>query len=120
MNEEKVFNDDGTDGETPYVLDLGAARKGEVNEVFFGSFGNIIKMMMGTEFGGKLARPVKVSGTRSEIEAFTDALGNESKYIKTAAKYGLNDPRTYKYKYKLRKKVSEFERKTGIKWPFKG
>ena len=117
MNEEKVFNGDG---ETPHVIDLGAARRGEVNEAFLGAFGRIIKMLMGSVFGGKMAVPVKVKGTRSEIEAFTDAIGNESKYIKSAARYGLNDPRTYKDKYKLRKKVGEFERKTGLKWPFKG
>jgi len=120
MNEEKVFNDDGTDGETPYVLDLGAARRGEVNEIFLGAFGRVIKMLMGSVFGGKFARPIKVKGSRGEIDAFTKAMGSEAAYMKTAAKYGLNNPRTYKDKFKLRKGVSEFERKTGLKWPFKG
>ena len=120
MNEEKVFNDDGTGSEAPYVIDLGAARRGEVNEIFLGAMGRVIKMLMGSIFGGKFAAPVKVKGTRSEIDAFTKAMGGEASYIKAAAKYGLNDPRTYKDKFKLRKRVSEFERKTGIKWPFKG
>ena len=119
MNEEKVFGDDSS-GETPLVLDLGTARRGEVNEVFLGAFGRIIKMLMGSVMGGKFAVPVKVKGTRSEVEAFTAALGREKKYMKSAAKHGLNDPKTYKDKFKLRKKVSDFERKTGLKWPFKG
>ena len=119
MNEEKVFGDDGT-GETPLVLDLGTARRGEVNEVFLGAFGRIIKMLMGSVFGSGAAIPVKVKGTRAEVDAFTRALGNEKSYMKSAAKYGLNDPRTYKDKFKLRKRVGDFERKTGLKWPFKG
>jgi hypothetical protein len=32
--------------------------------------------------------------------------------------YGLNDPRTYKSKFKLNKSVRDFERKTKLKWPF--
>ena len=119
MNEEKVLNDE-TGEDTPHVIDLGAARRGEVNEIFLGAFGRIIKMLMGSIFGSGTAIPVKVKGTRAEINAFTQALGREKNYMKSAAKYGLNDPRTYKDKYKLRKRVGDFERKTGLKWPFKG
>tara|TARA_R100000152_G_C6759843_1_gene183833 strand:- start:437 stop:796 length:360 start_codon:yes stop_codon:yes gene_type:complete len=119
MNEEKVIN--GVEGqETPHIIDLGTARRGEVNEIFLGAFGRIIKMLMGSIFGSGTAIPVKIKGTPAEIKSFTTVLGREKKYMKTAAKYGLNDPRTYKDKFKLRKKVSDFERKTGLKWPFKG
>ena len=45
--------------------------------------------------------------------------GNEKKYIDTAKKYGLEDPRTYRDKSKLKKATNSFERITGIKWPFK-
>jgi len=106
--------------EAAHVIDLGAARRGEVNEIFIGAFGRIIKILMKKMFGGGSAIPVKVKGTPAEIQSFAQVMGREKSYIKTAAKYGLNDPRTYKDKFKLRKKVSDFERKTGLKWPFKG
>ena len=103
----------------PIVLDLGVARRGELDESFLSMFGGAIEMIMKRMFGGS-AVPVQVKGTRSEINSFASAMGQEKKYMKTAARYGLNDPRTYKDKYKLRKSVKSFERKTGIKWPFKG
>ena len=53
------------------------------------------------------------------MSAFASAIGNEKKYIDTARKYGLEDPKTYKDKSKLKKATNAFERVTGIKWPFK-
>ena len=103
---------------SPIVIDLGAHRKGEVTESWLRGFGWAIEKVMGRMFGGASV-PVKVKGTRTEVDAFAKALGGEKKYMKTAAQYGLNDPRTYKDKFKLRKNVSQFERKTGLKWPFK-
>ena len=103
----------------PIVIDLGVARRGELDESFLTMFGGAIKMIMSRMFGGS-AVPVKIKGNKSEINSFAKAMDREKKYMKTAAKYGLNNPRTYKDKFKLRKSVSSFERKTGIKWPFKG
>jgi hypothetical protein len=103
----------------PIVIDLGVARRGEMDESFLRMFGKGIQMIMSRMFGGGSV-PVKVTGTKSELSAFSTALGREKKYMKTAAKYGLNNPRTYKDKYKLRKATSDFQKKTGIKWPFKG
>ena len=70
-------------------------------------------------FGGS-SIPVNIKGSREEISSFAKTLGREKKYMKAVAKYGLNDPRIYKDKYKLRKAVANFERTTGIKYPFKG
>lgn len=103
----------------PIEIDLGAARRGELDESFLTMFGSSLKMIMKRMFGGAQI-PVKVRGNKSEIRSFASALNKEKKYIKTASQYGLNDPRTYKDKYKLRRSVKSFERKTGIKWPFKG
>ena len=101
------------------VLDLGAARRGELNEVFFRLMGKAVKAMLGMMFGGS-AIPVKLKGNKQEIGAFTKALGREKRYMTTAAKHGLNNPKTYKDKFSLRKATAAFEKKTGIKWPFKG
>jgi hypothetical protein len=71
---------------------------------------------MNAVFRGK-ELPVKIIGTKGEVESFIEALKRENQYIKTARKYGLDDHRTYKYKYKLKAAVSKFERDTGLKWP---
>jgi hypothetical protein len=104
----------------PIVIDLGVARRGEMDESFLRMFGKGIQMLMRSMFGGGVPSNVSITGTKSEISSFSKALGKEKRYMKTAAKYGLDNPRTYKDKYKLRKATSDFQKKTGIKWPFKG
>ena len=37
----------------------------------------------------------------------------------SAKKFGLDDPRTYKSKTKLDKAIKDFEKTTGLVWPFK-
>ena len=103
----------------PIEIDLGVARRGELDESWLAMFGGALKYLMGSMFGGS-SIPVKVTGTRSEVRAFSKALSKEKSYIKTAAKHGLDNPRTYRDKFKLRKAVDAFQRKTGLKWPFKG
>ena len=39
--------------------------------------------------------------------------------MKAVEKFGLNDPRTYASKTKLKSAVRNFERETGMKWPIK-
>ena len=102
------------------VIDLGVNRRGELNEIFLRTFGKTVQWLMGAMFGRNTAVPVKIRGNKSEVDAFARAMGKEKRYMKTAAKYGLNNPKTYKDKFALRKATANFERKTGIKWPFKG
>ena len=47
------------------------------------------------------------------------ALGAERSYMKSFMKNGLNDPTTLAYRGKLKRATSNFERETGLKWPFK-
>ncbi len=105
---------------TQMVVDLGANRRGELNEIFLRTFGKAVQFMMRAMFGDESAIPVKIKGNKREIQSFAKTMGREKKYMKTAAKYGLNNPKTYKSKYKLRKAAADFEKTTGIKWPFKG
>tara|TARA_B100001564_G_C20629021_1_gene666143 strand:+ start:735 stop:1070 length:336 start_codon:yes stop_codon:yes gene_type:complete len=104
---------------TPIEIDLGAARRGEVNEIFLQLFGSAIQKILSTMFGGS-SIPVKVKGNRREISSFARTIGREKRYMQAVAKHGLNDPRVYKDKFKLRKAAAEFERTTGIKYPFRG
>ena len=100
-------------------IDFGKLEETEINESFLRMFGGALQRIMGRMFGGG-SIPVKVKGTPTQVDSFTKAMGREKKYIDTAAKYGLNDPRTYRNKAKLQQASSKFERVTGIKWPFGG
>jgi hypothetical protein len=115
------------------VIDLGIARKETLNEFYWRKhqkakikitvkqtnirkFGTAVKKIMDAVFRGKEI-PVKIIGTPAEVDSFIEALKRENQYIKTARKYGLDDHRTYKLKYKLQSAVSRFERDTDLKWP---
>ena len=99
------------------VLDLGAARRGELTESYLVSLGAQLEYVLKRMFargGGSM----KVRGTRSEIDAFTRALGSERNYLEAYMKSGLSDPRTIGSKRKLTKSIIDFESATGLKWPF--
>jgi hypothetical protein len=63
--------------------------------------------------------PVKVKGNEMQIDRFTRALSAEKDYIIAYNKYGLNNPATYKTKYRLDGAVGKFQKDTGLVWPFK-
>ena len=98
------------------VIDL--TQKQSIDESWLRMFGENIKALLKAMFGGT-SIPVQVKGNSSDVRAFTRALGGEKNYITTLRKYGLDNPRTYRSKSELTKATSEFERNTGIKWPFK-
>jgi len=115
------------------VVDLGLARKETLSERFRdrrraakikitvgqhnrNKFGGAVRKIMNAVFRGK-ELPVKIIGTKSEVDSFIEAMKREKQYLKTARQYGLDDRRTYKLKYKLKAAVSQFERDTGLKWP---
>ena len=105
---------------TPIVIDLEAAKSGKLDEInIFAMMGAGIKELLKLMFGGGASVPVSVKGSKEDVRSFAKTLGREKKYISAYKKYGLNDPRTYKNKFKLNKSIKDFQKKTGIKWPFK-
>ena len=103
----------------PIVIDLDAMKNGKLDEFNrLAQMGAGIKYMLQAMFGGA-SIPVSVKGNRSDVKSFAKTIGREKKYMTAYKKYGLNDPRTYKSKFKLNKSVRDFERKTTLKWPFK-
>ena len=60
-----------------------------------------------------------VTGTRSDVKAFAGALDAEKRYMESYLQNGLNDPSVLNNRYRLDIAVKNFERQTGIKWPFK-
>jgi len=101
------------------VIDLGAGRRGEVNETYMAAMGEWIKTLVSWTFGENVFFPSKIRGTQREVNSFVDALKRERKYMDAYKKYGLADKRTYDNKYKLDDAVENFEKTTSLKWPFK-
>ena len=89
----------------------------QLNENFAMLFGGWAQYLMRAMFGD-LNIPVQVTGTQREIESLAKALRSEQGYLNLVSKYGLDDERTYNSKSKLDKAASNFERETGLKWPF--
>ena len=97
-------------------IDLSAGKN--LNESFLRMFGTAIQSILKAMFGG-YSIPVNVKGTREQIKAFSDTLNSEKQYMDAYRKYGLDNPTTYRSKFQLNKAVNDFERKTGIIWPFR-
>ena len=111
LSEEKI---------NPIVLDLGINRRGDIEEGVLLQMGSTIQYILKRMFApGQTGGFFKVKGSNSEIESFMKALGAERSYMKSFMKNGLNDPTTLAYRGKLKRATSNFERETGLKWPFK-
>lgn len=102
----------------PIMIDLGSSRRGDLDESFLRMLGSGIQAILGRMFGGP-AIPVTVKGTRSQVDSFAKVLSKEKRYLQAWQDYGLDDPRTYKSKFKLDTAVRQFERATGLQYPFK-
>lgn len=100
------------------VFDLGAARKGQLNENILHVFAAWIQYLLSKMFKGRRI-PVKVRGNKIEVQRFTDALVNEKRYMDYIKKYGLDDPMTYQQKAKLDVAIKRFEREAKINWPIR-
>ena len=100
------------------VFDLGAARKGQLNENILHVFAAWIQYLLSKMFKGRRI-PVRVRGNKIEVERFTDALVNEKRNMDYIKKYGLDDPMTYKQKAKLDVAIKRFEREARINWPIR-
>jgi len=98
------------------VIDLTNDRQ-PINESFLRMFGSAIEALLGRMFGINNFN-FKVRGTRAQIDSFLKAMSKEASYIKAVDKYGLKNASTYSSKSKLERAVKDFERETGISWPF--
>ena len=105
LNEEKIVKPEINFGST-------------MNESWLGMFGYWTKVILSRMFGGK-AIGVSVKGSQAQVNSFAQALAKEKSYLQSFMKHGLNNPQTYKSKAKLDVATKNFERNTGIKWPFK-
>ena len=100
------------------VLDLGANRREELTESYLTAMGTMLQIALERLFAG-VGGSMKVRGSRAEVESFKRSLAGEKRYMDNFMKYGLDDSRTYRSKSQLMRAVEQFERTTGLKWPFK-
>jgi hypothetical protein len=113
-------NESNNDDLVPMVIDFAAARntEGKLDESWILTFGAILRWMMPSLYKGSVL-PLVVKGTAGEVKSFANVLGKEKKYLQSWKNNGLDNPLTYQNKTKLGRAVSQFERVTGLKWPFK-
>jgi hypothetical protein len=116
MEESRMLKEDKIQN---YVIDLDRAKSGTLNESFLAMFGWWTKYLLRKMLGEDLLAPVTLKGSKGDVASFYKTLTTEKDYILKYKHYGLNDPRTLKDKAKLRNAVQQFERRTGLKWPFK-
>lgn len=102
----------------PIILDLKALQKKKLDESFLRAFGSTIETIIGRMFGLNKT-PIRIKGTKTDIEAFTKVLNSEKKYIEAWKYYGLDDPRVLSNKSTLENAIKVFEKATGIIYPFK-
>jgi len=102
----------------PIEINLNVSKQGLLNESWLAMFGGAVETILGAMFGGKSV-PVNVSGTPKQVNSFNTALGSEARYLKAMKRHGLQDPKVLSDKTKLDRAIRNFERETGIVWPFK-
>ena len=102
---------------TPIVIDLNEAKQNRLDESFLATFGWAVKKLLKAVLGD-VSIPVHLKGNPGEVSSFLGALGAEKSYVQSFKDYGLDNPHTYRNKFELDNKISKFERKTGITWPF--
>ena len=90
----------------------------KLDESWLRMLGFGVKSIMNAMFGGSSV-PVSVKGSRSDVASFTKTVGREKKYMDSIRRFGLDNPKTFRDKSKLKRATSDFTRKTGLKWPFK-
>ena len=100
------------------VIDFNELRKNSMNESFLAMFGGWIQTILKTMFGGG-SLPMAFRGSERDVKSFANTIGSEKRYIETAKRYGLDHATTYRNKSKLDVAAKNFEKDTGIKWPFK-
>ena len=113
------------DNLSPIIVDLTMASKGAMTETALRALGDTIKIIMRKMFGGSSiggrspGSGISVRGNRTQVKDFYKALHGEKRYMQSWTKFGLDNPKTIRSKYHLNKAIRNFERSTGIKWPFK-
>lgn len=75
--------------------------------------------LVGTALSGMGPMPnLSISGTSSQISSFVELVAREKRLYDAYVRHGLSDPRTHQNQVQLQYAAMQFERETGIKYPF--
>jgi hypothetical protein len=97
----------------PIVIDFT-----KIDESFLVAMGARLRMVLDALFTGEYF-PVSVKGSPQQVDSFVKTLAGEKRYLSSLSQYGLNNPKTFRDKFKLDRSIKSFERDTGLVWPFK-
>ncbi len=105
------------DNKEHVILNLN--QKGKIMENFNTfDIANSIRLVVSALSGMGPIPNLTVSGTSSQISSFVDLVAREKRLYDAYVRYGLNDPRTHQNQSHLQYAAAQFERETGIKYPF--
>ena len=129
---------------TTIDIDLEKLKKNSLNEVYAAQFaaqlkyllgyltapGRFSSMNMSTPSGpGRFSSlkleerdeaptaGVKITGSKKDLESFSNVMSHEKKYMDSYLEHGLGSPEIIDDKLSLEKAVHSFEHQTGLKWP---
>jgi len=103
---------------TVIEIDLSVARCGKLNENYLESFGAQVAIALERILAGG-AGALNLTGNKSEIQSFVDALTSEGDYLGKYQRLGLGNPNTLQSASKLNSAIRQFETQTGLAWPLK-
>ena len=61
----------------------------------------------------------KITGKYQDVKSYAIAVGSEKEFLDAFKEFGEGHPQTMAKRQELRNSVADFERITGLKWPFK-
>jgi len=93
----------------------------QLNEDFMKSFGDNIKRILKRMIyePDSPPFPLSIKGDRRKVKSFVEVLAREKDYLEAFKDRGEDHYDTQKKKLVLDKTAAQFERLTGIPWPFK-
>jgi len=100
------------------VIDLNDSKLLEEGYVYNRFSNQVNRMLLGLMYAG-VDIPIAVKGATSQVEAFFKALNGEKRYMTSYLKHGLDNDRTLSSRHRLMNAVKDFEKETGLRWPFK-
>jgi hypothetical protein len=98
------------------IIDLNSKM---LNEKLYTQFSYKVNRLLLDLFDSGIEISPTIRGTQAQIESFFKALRGEKRYMDSYINNGLSDSRTMMNKRDLERAVSNFERETGLRWPFK-
>tara|TARA_R110002110_G_scaffold78484_4_gene205805 strand:+ start:37 stop:438 length:402 start_codon:yes stop_codon:yes gene_type:complete len=129
---------------TTIDIDLEKLKKNSLNEVYAAQFAAQLKYLLGylaapgrfssmnmstpsgagrfssiklEETDESAPKGVRITGSKKDLESFSDVVAQEKKYMDSYIEHGLGSPDILDDKLALEKAVHSFERQTGLKWP---